>query len=123
MARFKLMRRPHEFLLHERWIACVYTEGAWQRGGWSLRHACGKYEKLDLEPMKVYQGTWSSTQVWHPLHVIALNKVPTMFGNLMRRKKRRNPQGTCPRCGEKIPGGLAIWLTTKALRSSNASQN
>ena len=118
MRRF--MRIPNKFLIHERWIACIYHGNTpWTYSGWSLRHACGKYAKLDLEQFKKFENNPNLDQRWREWDIKTLSKVPVMFGNQMKRIKRRNPQGVCPRCGEKIPGGLAIWITTFKVRGNS----
>jgi hypothetical protein len=58
-------------------------------------------------------------KMWNQRDLILASKVPVMFGNNMKRKARRNLQGVCPRCGEKIPGGLAIWVTTSEVRGDS----
>ena len=123
----KWMRVPDKFLIHERWIACTYTQThPWMHDGWTLRHACGKYSKMDLERYKKYEkeeprtsARWSPDNMgngWTGHDIKGVSKIPVMFGNKMRRGVRRSPKGVCPRCGEKVPGGLALWVTTMNMR-------
>lgn len=118
------MRVPIRFLIHERWVACVYNGNSpWFYSGWTLRHACGKYSKVNLEHFKQFEA-YQKTQYkpvyldhgWKEGDVKTISAIPVVFGNKMRRAKRRAPKGVCPRCGEKVPGGLAIWVTTESMR-------
>lgn len=115
------MRVPQKIIVLDRWIACLYPfTSIWFKPGWSIRHACGKYAKVDLDPIKALQrhdNLWNAGRIPDSIHT--LNRIPPMFGNLMKKKKRRHPEGKCPRCGETVPGGLAIYVTTMAMREGS----
>jgi hypothetical protein len=88
-----------------------------------MRHACGKYHLIDLEPLAKYKevetGLNYQERRGELVRVLQLlKKIPVVFGNHMRKRSRRNPNNICPRCKQKVPAGLITYVNTWRLREN-----
>jgi len=123
---YSMYTMPKNIMLHKRWIVCFYATRRhpwafpWETGqptsGWTMRHACGKFYPIDLTPISTYSSNLEEDVLRESARI--LYKIPALFGNFMKKVKRRHVANVCPRCKQKVPGGLIMWINTWRIRDN-----